>query len=528
MPADDRNYWCLVSSRFWTWGIREHVVKHGEFEWSAPAELRRGDMVILYEMGKRPINGGFKGRMMFPVIGRAETDAFPNERWRYMARFSAIALQPPVTYEEVRDDPAIFEAWPALRGKLQSKLGNHVVPPEVWRLLIEHVERRDPGAAADVAALVRGDVPSPRGPERARILADDPFGPDVAPVLREKYVEDAFVGYLGNLGIGRIATSADGLPRRGGNGHRIPDHRAFCDLLIVLPGGWLAVVEAESEAGSDPKHGVNQVVGYRKQLIAAGIRAAPCVVAQSFTQAELDRASEHDVECFRVFIDPDSDFFEIESVGPDGHLTGLLRAEWHQEDGYAWFDLHDPDIAVQFGFLGADEEAWWPSVYFVAVWELQTQGWDVTPLIGRLSEASFEERYGSWMERVAEDFELEQTVGEDAQDALCEAMLDYMDAFDPKYVAPSVRSWQQEGAPYGLLYREVAERFAVPTHEDGTVSHGLYLAALVELQECGLDITPLAGNMTPDLFYETYCGWLDDLIDDFGLESAFPEDDVTA
>jgi hypothetical protein len=524
MPTSDRQYWCLVASRYWTWGIREHVIKHGEFEWSAPGDLRRGDMVILYEMGKRPIGGGMKGRKMFPVIGRAETDARPDDRWGHMARFSAIALEPPITYEEVRDDPEIFDAWPALRRKFFANGGNHSIPAAVWDRLIARVDRRDPGAASDVAALARGDAPPARGPDRAPITADDPLDEDVAPALREKYIEEAFTQYLVHQGIGRIATTADGLPRRGGNGHRIPDHRSFCDLLVVLPGGALAVVEVETEAGSDPKHGVNQVVGYRQQLIAAGLRATPCVVAQNFTQAELDLAAEHAVECFRVYVDPESDFFDIESVGPVGPLTELLASEWRQQDGHVWYDLEDLSVAAEFGFFGADQGVAWPSVYATVAYELQRAGWDITPFIGALSEDSFQEKYGDWVSRVAEDYGLEESVDDDTLEALRDAMEDYAEAQAPMSVAPALRSWRREGAPYCLLYPEVAERFAVQSDEDGTVLWSLYLVALIELQECGLDITPLAGAMTSELFYERYCGWTDDLISDFHLESIFADD----
>ena len=61
MSADSPNYWCLVSSRFYTWGIRQHVLDHGGFGWSAPAELRQGDLVILYEKGKPAGIGGVPG-----------------------------------------------------------------------------------------------------------------------------------------------------------------------------------------------------------------------------------------------------------------------------------------------------------------------------------------------------------------------------------------------------------------------------------------------------------------------------------
>ena len=518
MSVDGPNYWCLVSSRFYTWGIRQHVLEHGGFGWSAPADLRKGDLVILYERGKPAGTGGFRGRMMFPIIARADCDAAPDDLWGHYATFTAVVLQPPVTWDELKADPEVANAWPAFQSNLRGNGGNHAIPSDVWHRILEHAESRDPGITADVAALARGDEPAPRSATRALVAPEEPFGPDVDPVRSEDHIERALLDFLSERGIGRLGTPRDGLPRKGGNGHPIPGHRAFCDLLVLLRDGALLVIEVESEAGHDPKHGVNQVVGYQKQLLSAGIRAAACVVAQSFTEAELARASEHEVECLEVALDPESGFFQIVPVGSvRGYLCRQLEREWRTEQALPWHDFGDPAVQVAFGFATADDGQPLWTMYSVVVSVLQGQWYDVTPLAGSLDHDAFVERYGGWFDELVDDFALERSVDDGVLAQLAEVDANFSDR-DWREAPSTERHWPDGAAPYCLSYPEVAERFGLPVDKDGTVYPSLYSEALWELQEEGFDIGPLAGNLTEDLFAERYCDWAEELIADFGLQ----------
>ena len=525
MSADSPNYWCLVSSRFYTWGIRQHVLDHGGFGWSAPAALRQGDLVILYERGKPAGIGGFRGRMMFPIVARADTDAFPDDDWGHYAQFSAVVMQPAVTWDELKADPAVATAWPAFQSNLRGNRGNHPVPPEVWHRIIEHAEARDPGITADVEAFARGEEPAPRSASRARIVPEDPFGPDVDLVRSEDHIERALLDYLSFQGIGRLGTPRDDLPRKGGNGHPIPGHSSFCDLLVLLPDGVLVVIEVESEAGHDPKHGVNQVVGYQTQLLSAGIRAAPCVVAQSFTEAELVRAAEHEVECLEIALDPESGFFEIAQVGSvRGHVGRHLERNWRIEQGLSWHDFEDPLVQEAFGFSITDDGQPAETMYSVVVVGLQEAWYDVTPLAGSLDDEEFVERYSSWFDALVEDFALEQSVDEETVLRLKATESEFADR---RWSEPpsAEREWPADTAPYCLAYPEVAESFGLAVDRDGTVFQSLYGQALWEIQAQGFDIGRLAGNLTEDLFIERYCDWAQALIDDFGLQLVIPSDD---
>lgn len=520
MNKRESAHWCLVSSRYRMLGIRERVLRDSSMGWSVPSELRRGDLVVMYERGRPSGPGGIKGRKIFPIVARAETDAQPDEQWGHWAEFTAVALEPALTWDDVKEHP-VASTWPAFRQRLRGNRGNHLVPEEVWDALIALAERRDPGVAADVDALAAGESPGPRAPTRA-VLRHEPVSGDEYEVFEnERRIEGALLDILMAAGVARLGTPSDGLPAKRGHGHRIKGHYSYCDLLLILPDGRVVVVEVESVADGDPDHGVLQVVRYRGELAATGRDATACVVAQDFSDLELERARDLNVECFQIIIDAETGWA---TLMPLDTWHGPLTEEWDGPgvgaDDVPYYDLLDPQTAAEFQ-VPVDGRGVFVNVHWDALALLQdTLGYDITPLRGTLSTDDFEQRYGGWMQQVAKDHGLVQSVSDDALALLAElAPGPETDADDAALLA-GARTWTREGAPFCLWYPEVAAAFGVLMDADGLPVPGTYVLALDAMQRRGYDLTPLKGAMSEPVFLARYTDWIVDLIDDWDLRLA--------
>jgi hypothetical protein len=497
-------------------GMREEVLREGRMGWSVPAELRKGDLVVMYERGRPAGPGGLKGRMIFPIIARAETDARPDDNWGHWAEFSAVALEPPITWQDVKADPTASD-WPAFQRRLHGNGGNHAIPPAAWDALVTLADKRDPGAAADIAALIAGEPTPPRGPDRAAIRHEPLFGDEYEVYENERRIEAALLDLLATEGVARLGGQEDGLPVKRGNGHRIAGSSSYCDLLLVLPDESVVVVEVESSADGNPEHGVLQAARYRNELAEAGFSATACVVAQEFAEVELDRARELDVECFRIVIDTVSGFA---ALVPLDTWNGPLTREWDTplatESDAPYYDLIDPDVVREFA-VPLDSREPFRDMHWDALVVLQDSlGYDITPLRD-LTTAEFARRYSGWLARMVGDLELQRTVNADDHARLAE-MVPPPEEEAEADILKGVRLWQRDGAPYCLWYPEVASAFGIPIEPDGMPLSGTYFNALQVLQAQGYDITPARQALTEPVFLARYADWFEAMIVDWNLE----------
>ncbi len=512
--GNERRFWCLVSSRYWMLGMRRRVLKQSETGWSVPAELRAGDMVVMYERGRPAGPRGLRGRKLFPILARADTDARPDDEWGYWADFTAIPIQPGIPWKMVKDDP-VASRWPAVRARMQGKRGNHEVPRHVWDAIVRLADRVDPGAAADAAALMAGEPAPPRGESRAHLVDEDLAIFESERFENEQVIETLFFELIADAA--RPATPADGVPPKGGNGHAIPGYPSYCDALIVAL-DQMVVVEFECEATGDPAHGVMQAVRYRGELASAGIEASACVVAQSFADIELVLAKEHGVECFRIAIRQDEDVFELVNMDTEnGPLSAALVDAVVDAALTGEFNVYEPDVAADYGLDCIDGEVV-TDIYMQTLGLLCIGGTDIRPLRGEMDADSFEEEYVTPVAmRIVEDFGLPTSISREQLDALNEAIDRFFEGDMP--VAPPVagREWSNDGAPYCLRYPEVAVRFGISLDWQGTPPPSIYFQTLLMIQDEGYDLTPMLERLSEERFWANYVDWMDRLVADFDL-----------
>jgi hypothetical protein len=71
------------------------------------------------------------------------------------------------------------------------------------------------------------------------------------------------------------------------------------------------------------------------------------------------------------------------------------------------YDLYDGTVAIKFGCELTEDGKPYDNIYFQILEVLQENGYDLTPLVGRMSERRFWEEYNDSIERIIEEFGLE-------------------------------------------------------------------------------------------------------------------------
>jgi hypothetical protein len=145
----------------YTRDIRYKLNHYGLFEWSAPRDLRSGDLALLYEIGKPDDKKDLRDRKQIGWPLRAISDAFPDpeERWGWVAKFEGVAIPRTLRYRKPR-------RVVVLRGSGRTCRGGHrrLVPP-VWRDLVRLVGK---GNRALAEGLKNRPTGSSGGPELGR------------------------------------------------------------------------------------------------------------------------------------------------------------------------------------------------------------------------------------------------------------------------------------------------------------------------------------------------------------------------
>ena len=72
------------------------------------------------------------------------------------------------------------------------------------------------------------------------------------------------------------------------------------------------------------------------------------------------------------------------------------------------YDIYDGTVAVKFGCDLDDDGKPIDNIWFQIIEVLQENGYDIGPLQGRMSERRFWEEYNDSIERIIEEFGLEQ------------------------------------------------------------------------------------------------------------------------
>ena len=75
---------------------------------------------------------------------------------------------------------------------------------------------------------------------------------------------------------------------------------------------------------------------------------------------------------------------------------------------YERFDLSNGEVAVKFGRVLDEDGQPMDNIYFQTLELLQEYGYDISPLVGRLSEREYWEEYRDTIDRIIDEFGLEQ------------------------------------------------------------------------------------------------------------------------
>jgi hypothetical protein len=299
---EPRQHWLFVSAQVFTRRIRRNLFEgDGELEWSAPAKLREGDLVLVYEMGKPDRPGDAPGRKQIGWALQALEDARPSGRreFRVVAAFRGMPIAHPLPLAEAQRDRS-FRDWRG--GSLQGSGGHLLMPDAPWQRVLARLNARNPGLATRLQAP--GEVSF----ERSDLdpIEDLDLGLDERLWRRERLLQNAVADIAPAEG---WATRPDATSLRLSepteHGYHLPGRRWFVDDLLLLGPRHLLIVEYELDAGGHPDHGAQQAWDYAREL-RPGLRGwtVDCVViAESFSQAEYDVAERLNVECLQAAID---------------------------------------------------------------------------------------------------------------------------------------------------------------------------------------------------------------------------------
>lgn len=297
------NHYLLTAARVFTRQVRAEIRKYGDVQWSAPAKLQAGDVAFLYEMGKTDEVDDIRGRMQIGWLLRATSDAEPDERWRYMATFEGIPLRTPLSLDAAKHASKAFSEGP---GRMMIG-GNKTLTPTIWQELSQAIANVNPGLGPALTDAAELDRLLHAGTDR-RLDPDDSTEANYAEIERAWRFEGALQDDLADLvdqeGWGGPPDPDLGFGDPSLAGYHLPGHGFVDDLLQLgdLEQRHLVVIEYETAAHGDPKHGARQVDRYRSALRERlpDWEIDTAVIAETFNQRELDIAQKYDVECLQA------------------------------------------------------------------------------------------------------------------------------------------------------------------------------------------------------------------------------------
>jgi hypothetical protein len=295
--TEQRQYYMLIAAREFSRGIRDEMIALGYAGWSAPADLRAGDLALLYEKGKPDRGSDLRGRMQFGWLMRAVTEPKWHPEWGSTARFEAYPFHRPLPLAEAKQVRRFAEG----PGKMLIGGHRHLDEP-TFRALLARTARLNPelNGVLDSGRELNGLFRRAMQPDQT-----DRHSGRRRAWRNEHLLQDACVDAIDEEGWARQVADPIGLGLRprGDNGFSIPGRRPLSvDDVMELSPRHLLVVEYEMAAHGNPMHGAQKVHDYGKALEAAlpGHTVDALVIAPSFSDTERGRAMRLGVECLRA------------------------------------------------------------------------------------------------------------------------------------------------------------------------------------------------------------------------------------
>ena len=139
-------HYLLIAGAKYTRGLRAYLREEGDntIWWSAPADLKAGDLALLYEAGRTAEHDGPLGRQWVEWIVHALSDAEPDPTWGHVALFEAAPLRSPLHLAAARSAAADFPL--SLQGKSRK------LSAETWDLLLAAIVRSNPHVKAALSS----------------------------------------------------------------------------------------------------------------------------------------------------------------------------------------------------------------------------------------------------------------------------------------------------------------------------------------------------------------------------------------
>lgn len=290
-------HWLFVGARVFTQAIRQAIDADGFVSWSAPSSLSPGDQVLLYEMGKPDQLGDPLGRKQAGWLLRARTGARPHGRWKNVADYDAVPLRNPLPLSDIR---RALNQW--RRGFLRQTRHRRLSPND-WKALLDSIAALNPAAVAELEQHPDRFFSTP--PEGVG-YDDLEFPDDGESLWRTELLLQAAVSELieAEGWASRIDLGARVVRHRSDRGYHIPEINRYVDDVLLLRPEHLLIVEYELQADGDPRHGVAQAAGYRRELKQIRrfrrLRIDALVIATDFFPFELELSRAEGIECMQA------------------------------------------------------------------------------------------------------------------------------------------------------------------------------------------------------------------------------------
>jgi hypothetical protein len=290
-------HWFLVADRTYTHDLAER--DSWILNWSSAPTMKRGDIAVLYERGRRDFADQPPGRKEIGWVLRALSEPASDRRWGNVTWFRAEALHFPVPLAKAKSSRSVRN-WGAMRASLQGSNGTFEMPSRVWRGLRNEVEEYNPGIAGTLDGWERS---------RPRKFTHEPlpessYEDDVLEWRSEEAMQPVVLDLIDCEGWAhRIDPDDKRFGRPSSRGFHLPREDWYVDYVLWLGtrrSNHALVVEFERVAhGDDPEHGARQASDYCRALRGhlRDCDVSGLVVAQDFNEAELQIAEELHIEC---------------------------------------------------------------------------------------------------------------------------------------------------------------------------------------------------------------------------------------